>query len=198
MDEWIFFLVVSWREKRMLFVVENRSVVIEKLGSEAQKSSYLWLRLISIHPIEQERKAAAEGDCARYLLHLFHVFRFDPLFILLSSYASLHCSLLVAGFFSTPSRSLRGAAASTTVEGDRWARQQCMVMIRLRDEMYHYLSRKIGKILDSDEADTRMDIVKRFGFQRSSESVREERTRGTVVKAHEEENEEAEEEERGE
>lgn len=73
-----------------------------------------------------------------------------------------------------------------------------MVMIRLRDEMYHYLSRKIGKILDSDEADTRMDIVKRFGFQRSSESVREERTRRTVVKAHEEENEEAEEEERGE
>lgn len=71
-------------------------------------------------------------------------------------------------------------------------------MIRLRDEMYHYLSRKIGKILDSDEADTRMDIVKRFGFQRSSESVREERTRGTVVKAYEEENEEAEEEERGE
>lgn len=83
----------------MLFIVENRSVVIEKLGSEAQKRSYLWLRLISIHPIEQERKAAAEGDCARYLLHLFHVFRFDPLFILLSSYASLHCSLLVAVFF---------------------------------------------------------------------------------------------------
>lgn len=43
-----------------------------------------------------------------------------------------------------------------------------------------------------------MDIVERFGFQRSPESVREERTRGTVVKAHEEENEEAEEEERGE
>lgn len=40
-----------------------------------------------------------------------------------------------------------------------------------------------------------MNIVERFGFQRSPKSVREERTRGTVVKAHEEENEEAEEEE---
>lgn len=52
---------------------------------EHKKVATFWLWLISIHPIEQERKVAVEGDCARYLLHLFHVFRFDPLFILLSS-----------------------------------------------------------------------------------------------------------------
>ena len=52
-----------------------------------------------------------------------------------------------------------------------------MVMIRLRDEMYHYLSRKIGKIPDPDEADTRTDIVECFSFQREVKKPEKEKER---------------------